>query len=379
MKCKACKHTIDDDSIYCKYCGEKQIRERKKKTEIKVPAPHQLPSGTWFNRIAVDGQRVCISAATEAEYYAKARAAKAGLIQVSKTAPRMTLAQACKAYNAQRSAVLSPSTLRGYDTIMRTRFAEYMQSDITAINYQKMINDEAAKKCSPKTLANAWGYIKSALKCAGVEPGDVVLPQLVSREMPWLEPEQLPAFLDAIKGDKYELAALFALHGLRRSELLALRPEDIADGIIHVNGAAVFGPDGKLTYKQTTKNTSSRRAVKIRIPRLQALINAWASPDDVPYLSGMWPNDIYKGINSACEAAGLPPIGVHGLRRSFASLAYSLGWSSLATMREGGWADKTTMDKKYIKLAEADALKQSDSMSEFFANLENGNENGNDL
>lgn len=378
MKCKACKHTIDDDSIYCKYCGEKQIRERKKKAEIKVPAPRQLPSGTWFNRIAVDGQRVCISAATEAEYYAKARAAKAGLIQVAKTAPRFTLEQACKAYNAQRSAVLSPSTLRGYDIILRNRFSEYMHSDITTINYQKMVNDEAAK-CSSKTLSNAWGYVRSALKCAGFDTGSVTLPQLVPHEMPWLEPEQLSTFLKAIKGSRYELAALLALHGLRRSEALALRPEDITDGVIHVNGAAVIGPDGKLIYKRTTKNTSSRRAVKIRVPRLQSLVDEWTGAADVPYLAGISPNNIYSGINRACEAAGLPQIGVHGLRRSFASLAYSLGWSSLATMREGGWADKTTMDKKYTKLAEADALKQSDSMSEFFANLENGNKNGNDL
>lgn len=378
MKCKACKHTIDDDSIYCKFCGEKQIRERKKKAELKVPAPRQLPSGTWFNRITVDGQRVCISAATEAEYYAKARAAKAGLIQVAKTAPRLTLEQACKAYNAQRSAVLSPSTLRGYDIILRNRFTEYMHSDITTINYQKMVNDEAAK-CSSKTLINAWGYVRSALKCVGFDAGSVALPQLVSRELPWLEPEQLSAFLDVIKGSRYELGALLALHGLRRSEVLALRPEDITDGVIHVNGAAVIGPDGKLIYKRTTKNTSSRRAVKIRVHRLQSLVDEWTGAADVPYTAGINPNSIYSGINRACEAAGLPRIGVHGLRRSFASLAYSLGWSSLATMREGGWADKTTMDKKYTKLAEADALKQSDSMSEFFASIENGNENGNGL
>ena len=378
MKCKACKHTIDDDSIYCKFCGEKQIRERKKKSEIKVPAPRQLPSGTWFNRISVDGQRVCISAATESEYYAKARAAKAGLIQVSKTAPRLTLEQACKAYNAQRSAVLSPSTLRGYDIIMRNRFSEYMQLDITTINFQKMVNDEAAK-CSSKTLSNAWGYVRSALKYAGFDTGSVALPQLVPHEMPWLEPEQLPTFLNAIKGSRYELAALLALHGLRCSELLALRPEDVHESIIHVNGASVLGPDGKTIRKETTKNASSRRPVKIHIARLQNIIDDWSGAPDVPFLHGMYPASIYRGINRICKTAGLPPVGVHGLRRSFASLAYSLGWSSLTTMRAGGWADKTTMDKKYTKLAEADALKQSDSMSEFFANLENGNGNGNDL
>lgn len=30
MVCKNCKRDIDDDSIFCKWCGEKQIRERRK-------------------------------------------------------------------------------------------------------------------------------------------------------------------------------------------------------------------------------------------------------------------------------------------------------------------------------------------------------------
>lgn len=36
MVCKNCKRAIDADSIYCKWCGERQIRERKKKGEVKV-------------------------------------------------------------------------------------------------------------------------------------------------------------------------------------------------------------------------------------------------------------------------------------------------------------------------------------------------------
>lgn len=34
MVCKNFKREIDDDSIFCKWCGERQIRERKKKGDI---------------------------------------------------------------------------------------------------------------------------------------------------------------------------------------------------------------------------------------------------------------------------------------------------------------------------------------------------------
>lgn len=51
MVCKNCKRDIDDDNIFCKWCGEKQIRERRKKGEVKVPKPRQLADGRWFAQV----------------------------------------------------------------------------------------------------------------------------------------------------------------------------------------------------------------------------------------------------------------------------------------------------------------------------------------
>lgn len=51
MVCKNCKRAIDDDSIFCKWCGERQIRERKKKGELKVPKPRQLADGRFTTAI----------------------------------------------------------------------------------------------------------------------------------------------------------------------------------------------------------------------------------------------------------------------------------------------------------------------------------------
>lgn len=377
MICKSCKREIDNDSIFCKYCGERQIKERKKRAEIKVPAPKQLPSGTWFGRITVNGQRLSVSAPSEAEYYAKARAAKAGLIEIAKDKPKLSLRDACLKYNQKRDAVLSPSTIRGYVTIINTRFVQYMARDIKSINWQEMVNAEA-KVCSAKTLKNAWGYITSVLKDNDIDVPKVVLPQIVPNELPWLQPKQIPVFLVAVYGKPCEMAALFALHGLRRSELLALTPRHISDGVIHVGGSAVFDSAGDLVYKDTNKNQSSRRNVKIKIPRLKELIDASDASPDEPFIRTN-PNTLYTQINAVCSSAGLPLVGVHGLRRSFASLAYSLGWSELQTMKDGGWKDKATMNSKYIKLAEADAEKQSDTMSEFYETLQIGNEKSNNL
>ena len=72
MKCKKCKREIADNSIYCNWCGHKQITEVN---EIKVPPPKHN-SKAWYNQVTVDDERVYVSAPTEEEYYAKARAAK---------------------------------------------------------------------------------------------------------------------------------------------------------------------------------------------------------------------------------------------------------------------------------------------------------------
>lgn len=363
MKCRACKKTIDDDSIYCKWCGARQVRERKKKTELAVPKPRQLKSGEWAKQVMHEGQVEYIKAATEQEYYTKARAWKSGLIQAEKTKAGVTLKAACEAYISDRSEVLSPATIAGYENIVRNRFKAYMGKDLLKIDWQRMINDEAAT-CNAKTLKNAWGFIRSIIKANKLELPSVTLPQLVPKELPWLTPEQIPVFLKAVKGQPCELAALFALHGLRKSELVALTPAHIKDGKIIIEGARVRNKDNELVYKGETKNVSSRRKVTIRIPRLVELLNESKTPETEFYITAN-SNNLHQDINAVCASVGLPNVGCHGLRRSFASLAYSLGWSERETMKEGGWANFEVMHKKYIKLAEENAA-LGDAMTEFY-------------
>ena len=78
------------------------------------------------------------------------------------------------------------------------------------------------------------------------------------------------------------------------------------------------------------------------------------------------PNTPTSQINSICEKNDLPKVGLHGLRRSFASLAHHLGWDVRTTMRYGGWSDYKTMNDFYIKLDETDLLKDAEKMRDFY-------------
>lgn len=365
MKCKQCGRELPEGAIFCCWCGERQIKERRKKEAVKIPKARQLRSGAWNIELRAEGESITEATAELCE--AKARAIRAGFIAAKKAAPRMTVDDAMRKYIESRE-LLSPSTLRGYEAIRRTRFRAISNKDINAVDWQKAINAEA-KLCSPKTLKNAWGLFSSALKSAGVDTGDVTLAQVASKDLPWLDYEQIKTFLEAVKYEPCELGALLALHSLRRSEIYALTAADVdlAKGLIRVEGAAVLDADNNLTQKDTNKNETSRRAVPIMIPRLREMLpEAITAAGDGALVQGSL-NTLYVQINRVCGAAGLPRVGVHGLRRSFASLAYHLRWSELETMRVGGWSDYKTMRKIYTKLAERDKSAAAQKMEQFYS------------
>lgn len=254
-----------------------------------------------------------------------------------------------------------------------------MNRDISAITqeqWQRAVNLEA-KICSAKTLKNAWGFVSTVIHDQTGVRINVRLPQVVANDLPFLTAEQIPAFLDAIQGSRYEIPILLALSSLRRSEILALHWKDIdlKKGCIHVRGAAVWDENDKLVYRKENKNSTSRRTVPFLIPQLRdAVMQADKSGE---YIIRCAPNVLRYNINKACRTAGLPEVGTHGLRRSFASLAYHLGVPEEVTMKAGGWADIYTMRKIYTKVSDKDISDQGSKYVAFFEKI--GTENCNDM
>ena len=195
---------------------------------MKLPEPRKLPSGSWNIRVQIDGVTHSITKPTAKACTKEAMALKSGHKEVRKK-NNQTVAGAINDYITARENVLSPSTIRGYRAIARTRFQTAMRWDIgtaTQDQWQRAINQEA-KKCSAKTLKNAWGFLSAVIQEATGRKMNVRLPQIVPNELPFLTAEQIPVFLAAIKGKGCEIAALLALSSLRRSEILALHWEDI--------------------------------------------------------------------------------------------------------------------------------------------------------
>ena len=288
-----------------------------------------------------------------------------------KKAPRKSgkpLGEVLDKYIADRKGFKSPSTIYAYESYRKQRFQSMMRSDVyttTDDQWQAAIRREA-KSLSPKYIKNVWMLISAAIfEETGPRPR-VTLPEKEYNEKPFLDPEQIPVFVDAIKGDPIEIAALLELSSLRRSEMFALTWDnvDLENEIIYVHGARVAGGGGKLVHKKQNKNDSSRRTV----PIIESLAEALkAAPNKKGYVVTMTGGWIYKRINEICATNGLPKVGNHGLRHSFASLAYHLQIPEKIAMEIGGWTDDETMHKIYTHLAQKDIAKRAQDFRNFFS------------
>lgn len=336
---------------------------------MKIPKAKQLPSGSWRIQLRVGDRRISVTESTEKACIARAMALQQELIQPVDRST-LTLTTAIDHYIDARQNILSPSSLRSYRTIQRNRFQTAMHTQLRSLSdrdWQKLVNQEA-RLCAGKTLKTAWGFVSSVIYEETGRKVSVSLPQVVSDPRQFLDPDQIKTFLEAAHGSAYEIPALLALCSLRVSELSALTWEqiDLKSNLIHVRGAVVPDENHHYVMKRENKNSTSRRDVPIMIPRLADLLAAADRKQD--RVVTLHPSTICNGINKICASAGIPQVGTHGLRHSFASLAYHLNMPEKVAMQIGGWSNDATMRKIYTHVSQKDVLTYQNAMTDFYQN-----------
>lgn len=342
----------------------------KKKSTIKLPKARQLPSGNWFVQLRLEGKSISITEPTEREAVARALAIKDGIIKFQKVpmADR-TLTQVIDLWLADNEHRLSPATIRGYATCQKNGFKTLMPMKCGKIT-DKVIASAINIECrnySAKTVVNRWRFIAQVLEWAVGERFEPSLPQVVVEPSEFLDQEQLDTFLKAIKGQKVEITALLAISSLRRSEIAALDWDrgdiDLKNRWIHVRGAVVPDKEHHMIAKETNKNSASRRDVPIIDPLYEAL-NAVENKKGrvVP----QHPATMLTRINKACKAAGVPEVGCHGLRHSFASLCHILNVPPQVAMEIGGWSDRATMDRIYTHVSKRTKDSYANAFTDYF-------------
>ena len=271
------------------------------------------------------------------------------------SAVNMTFDDAAAAYIQSKSNILSPATIRSYDTMRRNlSLSKTRIHDITSITVQSTINDMVGR-VSAKTARNYASFIVTVLKSVDI---DVRQPQLPQKEKksPYIPTiEDVKAIFAHIKGKEEEIAIILASHGLRRSEIAALSPLDLTGNTLIVNKAMVQNERGEWVIK-STKTTDSTRTVVI--------------PDDIAdlirergYIYGKMPYTINQDLHRAQRELGIPQFSLHKLRHFFASYAHELGYSDKAVQEMGGWKSDSILKTVYTHAMDMEKKKQEMSAS----------------
>lgn len=343
---------------------------------MKVPKPRRMTSGNYFIQMRLGGncynvtestEKACIRAAQliKADYLAGHR-----LKDDASLKSDITLTAAIDQYISDKSAILSPSTIRGYRCIQDYRFASVMSrkiSDIKDEEWQGLINMEVGQ-ASATTVRKAFSFIRTVIaQQTGhtIPLTRITMPTGAPAVRDFLQPDEIPVFVRGVKDTDVAIPALLALSSLRISEIYALKWESISKNpkFIRVAGAVVLGPDG-MVRKAKNKNKSSTRNVPLLIPELAEALERERKPSG-PVVS--WSqNYVRNRIHHICEDLNITDVTIHGLRHSFASLAYHLRVPEQIAMEIGGWADQTTMHKIYTHIAKSDITHYQSELANFF-------------
>ena len=143
--------------------------------------------------------------------------------------------------------------------------------------------------------------------------------------------EQLGAFLASVRSDRhYALWHLFAMTGLRRGEALALRLADFDSVNESISITKSRVPLNRTVVESAPKSEKGRRVVQLD-PNTAEILRQHIAGGEGEYLftngSGqpLNPHSVSHRFVKAVKAATLPPLSLHGLRHTWASLALQAG------------------------------------------------------
>ena len=253
----------------------------------------------------------------------------------------LTLKEAYDRYISSKSAVLSPSTIAGYERSKKNHFQKLMPMKLSKID-SKLIQiavNEMAAKYSPKTVRNAHGLLHSVIKTYTSNfEFNTTLPQKIKPTYTIPTTEDINKLLE-VADNKIRVPILLASQGgLRRSEICALTPDDFTDLGVNVNKAVVYDDKNNIVTK-TTKTVAGTRFVPLP-PEVIKECKKWQH-------FGCSPATLSNSFYQTIKKADIPKFSFHKLRHYFASELHAQGIPDKYIAEVGGWETVGILQKIY--------------------------------
>lgn len=339
----------------------------------------KLPSGNWRVLLYVgtdeNGKRQyeSITAATEAEANMLASRRRYDIergINHERRPEELTVEEAIAKYIAEREELLSPKTIREYDSMMRNHFDGIKHTKLKKLTERavKLELSREASALSAKSVQNIYGLLKSVLSEFAPELDlEIKTPKAEKTEMNIPSNDELLMIFSATENTQLELPILLAATcGLRRGEICAIDLEKDVDYErckISVIKAVAENRENEWVVKGT-KTKSSKRIIDCPdwvIDRLhEAKENGYKFPK--PYI-------VTNNFARLKKEYGLK-IRFHDLRHYYASLMLSLGVPDKYAMQRMGHSTPNMLKNVYQHVMEDKNREFTEQINEFFGGLQ---------
>lgn len=254
-----------------------------------------------------------------------------------------TFGDACKKYVASKRNVLSPSTIGGYQKIIRALSEEFKAiklSQVTQIDIQSEIN-RYSKGRAPKSVKNLHGFISAVL---GMHAPNMTLttslPQKKKYDRYVPTEDEVKRILDASEGSEYHIGFQLATLGMRRAEICGVTIDDIHGNLLTINKDMIYDEENHLVTRDNTKTEESTRDIYLPDKLIDEIKKAGVIYDKTPAM-------LVKTLHKYQDELGIPRFRLHDLRVFYASYAHLLGVPDVYIMKNGGWKTDYVMKSIY--------------------------------
>lgn len=246
-------------------------------------------------------------------------------------------------YIQSRENILSPSTLGGYQKLLRAISPSFKSKnlyELRQIDIQNEINDYSAEH-SPKSVRNLHGFISAVFGLFRPNLNiSTTLPQKKKFDRNLPSTDEVKKILDASVGSPYHIAFQLAVLGMRRSEIAAATIDDLHGNYLTINKTRIYDEENHLMTRDNTKTESSTREIYLPDSLVKEIKKAGTIYDLTPPM-------MVKTLHRYQDELGIERFRLHDLRAYYVSYAHSIGIPDEYIMRSGGWKTDHVMKTVY--------------------------------